>query len=1050
MAKIVSSNWFELPELTEVNRLPAHGAEVPFPTETAAQCRNYACSPWVLSLDGQWEFQLYPSPSAAHQAVGCDTDDSPWRTIDVPSNWTLQDTGDKPIYTNSQMPFENTPPAVPADNPTGVYRKRFTLPEAWSGRRVIVHIGAAESYLEVYLNGEFVGMGKDCRLPSEFELTPFLKPGANLLSCKVARWSDSSYIEDQDQWWMAGIYRSVWLYSTSHVFVQDLWVNGDYDLQSGEGLLALELQLGMDVAAFAQKREADPQLPWGPDPDRAFRIHWHLDDAAGEVVASGEQAISGSYRQNNYRAAVKCAIAGVKPWSCETPALYTLFVSLYDQSGDFLELRSKRVGFRHISIQGGDLLFNGKRVLIKGINRHEHNPRTGKTMSEEEMRQEICLMKQFNFNAVRTSHYPTDHRWYDLCDEYGIYVLDEMNLESHGNYATIAHDYRWQNAFISRARRMVMRDRSHPSIFGWSMGNESGSGNNHRAAIEAVLALDSTRCLHHEGEIKPTWAQRGEVEEECFVWQNNFFDPMYWSPEQLLHYSRNPAAHRPCITSEYCHAMGNSSGSLADYWDLFYREPKLQGGFIWDWRDQGLYSKTANGVEYLAYGGDFGEKLHDGSFCCNGMVAADLRPHPGMYEFRHLTQPVKVTAKNLQSFLFRIENRRYFTGLEDIRGSWSVHCNGRELQQGQLPEFSLAPGESCEFTLPINRQNNDGDEELFVNFSFYLKNSCSWAPAGTLIAHDQIDLTDAFPKTQKSATTPPMTAAAAAAPSCATLAESSGVISLHAGQSEFRIDHRNGNAELFFDGKLVLEKSFECNLFRAPTENDCARWICPIWKWLEAGVDNLQQDSCDIRQTAEQLIIEKSLVGKDLSQKILFTQTVSAVAEDCFKFQQHYEIPESFPELPRVGVRAWSAPGFENVRYFGRGPWENYSDRCRAAEVGLYTSTVDGMYEDSYIVPQENGNRTGVRWMELSSDDLTLAFSSPQHFEFSLSHTPDEELYAAKHQYEVRRHPQTIVHLDWKQRGLGSGSCGPQTLPLYCLNDASYSFEFILQLRRGG
>ena len=644
---------YELPELTELNRLPMHGAEIPFPDQASAMTREYSNSTWYRSLDGKWGFTLYHTPGEVPAEIVSPAwnGENKENRIKVPSNWTLAGYFDKPIYTNSRMPAGfPPPPRTPDENPTGIYRKKFRLPASWKGRRTILHIGGAESYLEVYVNGSFAGMGKDTRLPSEFDITPWVTDGENLLVCKVIRWSDSSFVEDQDQWWMAGIYRSVYLYSTADVLTGDLFVNGDYDVKNGNGILDVSVQCTFIPPRITGGTGYFGNSSTGPREDH--RVEVELFDGKNKSVFKEAHTVSHAFRETNYMAKFRSLLPGVSPWSAEDPALYTLTVSLFDGKGKLIECRCKRTGFRNIRIEGRDLLFNGKRVLIRGVNRHEHSMTGGKTLTMDEMIRDIRMLKQYNFNAVRTSHYPCDHRWYDLCDEYGIYLLDEANLESHGCYATLCRDPRWRNAWISRGERMVLRDRSHVSIFGWSTGNESGNGENHTAQIRAMLALDDTRTIHHEGELKEFWNQPGNLPKGGQKALNNYFNPMYPAHEVLEKYGNDPGSDRPCILSEYSHAMGNSCGALCHYWELFYSLPGLQGGFIWDWIDQGLKTRNAAGKSIIAYGGDFGEAYHDFDFCCNGMIAADRRVHPQMFEFRHLAQYVKITQPDPEKLEF--------------------------------------------------------------------------------------------------------------------------------------------------------------------------------------------------------------------------------------------------------------------------------------------------------------------------------------------------------------------------------------------------------------
>ena len=659
----------------------------------------------------------------------------------------------------------------------------------------------------------------------------------------------------------------------------------------------------------------------------------------------------------------------------------------------------------------------------------------------QDMLEDIRLLKKFNFNAVRTCHYPDSHIWYDLCDEYGIWVLDETDVECHACYPLLCRDPRWKNLFVTRGERMVLRDRSHACIFGWSVGNESGNGENHEAQIRAMRALDGSRIIHHEGEIKPGWRQGGMVFGEGRKEFNELFDPMYIAPDLLKQYGEN-APERPAILCEYAHAMGNSSGSLCDYWKLFYSLPGLQGGFIWDWIDQGLLERR-DGKDMLCYGGDFGEEVHDFDFCCNGMIAADRRLHPAMYEFRHLVQPVKVTLTDGGKMTFILKSMRDFVSLADLRGVWSFEIDGAETQRGELPDLSgVGPQDTLKFALPLEKKGTG--RRGFVNFRFTLKADAPWAEKGTLLAHDQIEVTaflDLAPKAVPVVGTSPV------------LAEKAGTFSLRSGDTRIVVDP-SGRGVLKRRGRTLLDTLFEANLFRAGTDNDgirnqLTRMDKPLGQWLAAGLDALETVS--VRVTARgggepSVFICRTLRGTDPRALCVFRQRITALRDGSFVFAQSFRLPAKFPSMPRIGVIASAAPGFERVRYFGRGPWENYSDRCASAQYGLYETTVKGMYEDSYILPQENGCRTGVTLLELSSHDQCLRLFADTPFSFGVSHFTAQDLMAARHQCELVPRRETFLAVDLARRGLGTGSCGPQTLPQYRLDEKRYAFTFRLQV----
>ncbi len=1007
-------NLYELPEITEINRLPMSGAPV-------AESERFL-------LDGKWDFKLFSKPQDIPEFSAIDFTEK----ITVPSNWTLGGFGDLPHYTNIAMPFDNLQPLPPEKNPAGVYRTAFILPENFTGKRIVLHIGGVESYFELYFNDRFLGMGKDTRLPSEFDISDFVVNGENILYAKVIRYSDSSYIEDQDQWWMAGIYRSCFIYATSHEYFEDIFISGDWNYEKQYGIFDFHCHLGFSPFKYMAPEKKDTGFR-GPEED--FTVKYHLTAADGTLIAEDHGKISHSFRDGGYKFHSNLTLKNVSPWSSETPTLYFCTAELFDRSGNLLDKRIMRTGFRNVRISGNALLINGKRIMIKGVNRHEHDCITGKTLTLENMLADIKLLKQYNFNAVRTCHYPDDERWYDLCDEYGIYVMDEANIEAHANFAVICRDPRWKNAFVSRVERMVMRDRSHVSIIAWSPGNETGHGENHVAALDRLHALDSSRVIFHNGEIFPFWTQEnGSSRVNGDERYNNIFCPMYMSIADLESYDKDPAAVRPGILIEYAHAMGNSSGSLCDYWDLFYRSRKLQGGFIWDWMDQGILQYDEKGRPFYAFGGDFGESIHDVDFCCNGMLAPDRSLHPGMYEFRHLVQEIKV--RHTGNFSFELTNCRDFTTLENFEGIWNAEVNGSGVVSGKLPDFSaLLPGEKLTFDLPLENITRKDNEEVFVNFTFSAKCDLPAIPAGTLLAHDQSDITSLIPVKK-------VPAAGIALP--CSVKEAQGKIILGAGGTSLEVDIADGSVQLVRNGVLLAEKFLEANIFRAPTDNDGIKgrggqmWK-PIWHWRKAELDKMST-----RLTGH-LVTDN---GINLSEELCFAggviqfcQSFTAQSDGSFKVTMHYTIPEDFPTLPRVGVSA-TLFGFDEFRYFGRGPFENYIDRKRAAMVGLYHSSATETSRFNYVVPQEHGNRTDTRFVTICGKESSITLTGEPYFEFGLTGFTAQELYAAMHPVELPEHDEVFLTVDLQQRGIGTGSCGPQTLEEYQLNAKEYDFAF--------
>jgi len=1044
----VSLNLWEMPEITNLNRLPAHSGLIPFPNPKVAMDHTPQESPFFMNLDGDWKFQLYPKPQVVDSAVlEVDYDDSDWGSLPVPANWTMHDVGDDPIYTNVQMPFENNPPLVPEDNPTGVYRLTFSLPSDWSGRRTVIHFGGVESYYEVYVNGNLAGMAKDTRLPSEFEITDLLQDGDNHLAVKVLRWSDSSYIEDQDHWWMAGIYRSVYLYSTDDVFIQDIFAKTDLDLSSKAGLFELDVDINFAVEHIKQL----PGKAYGPATD--YRITAELIDADGNFIWEGANRINHSYRKSEYTTQFTATLPGVRPWSAESPYLYDLIVGLEDNLGEKIEARKVRVGFRNVQIKDRELLLNGQPVLIKGVNRHDHDDTTGKTVSRETMIKDILLLKQFNFNAVRTSHYPNDSLWYDLCDEYGLYVIDEANIEAHHNYATICRDPRWENAFLERGMRMVRRDKNHACIFAWSLGNETGHGENHIKMTDAIRDYDPTRIIHHEGEVKEYWSQHPNPEigdhwdaggfafSGGTNYANDIVNPMYAPIDAVIQFALDSTDPRPLILCEYSHAMGNSNGSLKEYWEAFETYHGLQGGFIWDWVDQGLKKVDEDGNEYWAYGGDFGEDIHDFDFCCNGLIAPDRTPHPAMYEFKKLAQPVAVEAISLADMRFRILNKQYFTDMQWLDLAWEIQVEGETVAEGVIDEMIIAPQSSGD--IQINA-DIDGDGETFINFYFRAKVVTPWCEVGHIVGWEQLQLTHASERPLTTADRLPLN-------------NLEGTDDIVLEVNDLKLEVSNGSiTALHWKDQPILVDGPDMNIWRAPTDNDGIRNRPtqegkPMTEWLKIGLNDLQLKDQSVQLEEDEdgvtLLIDKTYTPKLSDSTVQFQQRWSFHADGVIVVDNMIDADTTLPTLPRIGINFQTAEGFEQVEWYGRGPQENYIDRNAGTKIGRYAGSVDEQYFP-YILPQENGNKTDVRWFSLSNGEHTVTVTAEDTLEFSVSHYTADDLFTSYHTNELidKKRPETIVTLDHKQRGLGTGSCGPATLAKYCVEPGTYRFRYAIKV----
>jgi beta-galactosidase len=1026
---------FEQPEATGLRRLPARSPLAPYPDAAAA--RHGGVSPWSVSLDGRWRFSGVGSPGEAPADFAePGFDDAGWRTIDVPGSWTLQGF-DRPHYTNVVMPFAAEPPAVPEGNPTGLYRTRFTLPDAFAGRRVVLEFGAAESALYAYVNGRAVGLSKGSRLPAAFDVTDAVRPGENVVAALVVRWSDASWIEDQDQWWHAGLTRGVTLTATDEGFLQDVSVVATLDDDLATGVLRARAEVGFRGA---------PQAGW--------RVAFRLETLAGRALHRAplggtvprfehghplREFVSAMQFTGPFVAA-DLRVPRVAPWSSESPALYRLVVELRDAEGRVREATAQRVGFRRVEVAGGELRINGKAVLIRGMNRHEHDPRTGRTLDLDSIRRDLVLMKRHHVNAIRTAHYPNDPRFYDLCDELGLYVVDETDLESHARQKSLCHDPRYAAAILDRGMRMVQRDKNHACIVLWSLGNEAGYGAAHDALAAWIRRTDPSRPIQYEGALMDAWhAHEGRVaagERSGGAVDAPVTDvicPMYASIAALAAWSKEAAGKKPLILCEYSHAMGNSNGSLADYWEAIERHRGLQGGFVWEWCDHGIAVDGADGRERFAYGGDFGDEPNDANFCCDGIVGPDRTPHAALLEHKHLGRPVRVRAVDLRRGVIEIASRLDFSDLRGVRARFEVSVDGRARQRGRVPLPKLGPGERRAVRLPLRRVDLAPGEEAHLTVRFETARATAWAPTGFELAREQLPLPARAPRVRARARR------AAAPPVARALDETTGRL-----------------ASLAVAGVPILAAPPRLSLWRAPTDNDgvkqgpTAAVLGVRRRWLAWGLDRLKDELevcfvVDLPSGARELRAERRWIGADAAQPIRERERVRLLPSGDVLFEHAVDVPARYDDLPRIGVELALAPGFEDVEWLGLGPHECYRDRRASTVVGRFSSSVDALFEP-YVVPQENGNRCDVRWVALrGADGPGVLFVPPKGGEFSASHFTADDLYAARSRLDLVRRPETIVHLDLRNRGLGTASCGPDTLPRYRIGAGAHRFAWRLR-----
>ena len=1033
---LLANDW-ENPQVVSINKRPGHTQTVPANSAEDAVGGRSKESPYFQLMNGAWQFQYLPYPFAAPQVFGDDDlDQLEWDSITIPGNWTLQGY-DKPIYTNVKMPIPLDPPHVPQDdNPTGLYRTTFTIPDEWNGRRIFINFDGVESAFYLWVNKEFAGYSQDSRLPAEFDLTDIVSVGENQLTAVVIRWSDGSYLEDQDHWWMAGIYRDVYLYATPQVHIINYAVHTLLD----EEYQNATLEVHVDLEAFK-----------GHKPD-GYQVAMQLYDAQGQAVFKAP-VFRTLHRDSREPASMVLSqhVAGPHKWTAETPYLYTLLLALKDAAGNDVEHLSTKIGFRQVEIKGGRLLLNGRPLLIKGVNRHEHDDRTGKTISEASMIADIRLMKQFNINAVRNSHYPNHPRWYELCDEYGLYLIDEANIEAHALERTLCRDPQWANAFLQRGMRMVQRAKNHPSIILWSLGNESGYGPNHDALAGWIRGADPTRPLHYEGAISHRDGRAWDEGQRA----TDIVCPMYPHVHEIEEYGRNPTSERPLIMCEYAHAMGNGPGALYEYWQAIRAYDALQGGFIWDWVDQGLQKTDENGVRYWAYGGDFGDQAgvpsdNDANFCINGLIWPDRTPHPSLYEVKSVYQPVQVVRAVHEAPLpiqVSVSNEYAFSNLEVLTAHWELAADGRILQEGTLPRLDIPPGESGTAIVPVDTPDLEPGTETFLTLRFSLDEETSWCEAGHEIAAAQFPLH--FPA-------PAGEPAELSTLQALALEETAAAATINGGEHTWQLVFDKTRGQIVSwqqNGVELIAAGPALNLWRAPTDNDMAHVAVRLDderyqlldEWLRAGLHNLQHvvDEVTIEQPNPQRIDIR--VRARAGAAVKFEQKLTLFGSGELLLQTKLRADPGLPPLPRVGLTMMLPAGFGDLSWYGRGPYENYRDRNSGALVGLYHSTVSDLYVP-YIVPQEHGNRTDVRWVAVAAENGTglLATGMPL-METSAGHYTAHDLYEAAHTNELAPRAETILNLDHRQMGLGSASCGPATLPDYLIPPGMYRFSVRLR-----
>ncbi|MER5900756.1 glycoside hydrolase family 2 TIM barrel-domain containing protein [Streptomyces mirabilis] len=961
---------WEAPEVTSWGRLPMNAVD-----------RRAG----ALSLDGSWRFQLLPTPTSAPGLA--------WSSLQVPGSWTTQDTDDLPQYTNFRMPWGEFPPASPDANPTGVYEREVDVPAEWAGRRIVLQVGAAESVLLVHVDGRPVGVSKDSHLAAEFDLSDVVRPGERaLLRLTVVKWSDASHLEDQDQWWHAGITRSVLLYATDPLRLADVTVRTRCD-----GGLRVDCQV----------RDAGGALPEG------WYVTGELDGQLLTQDAEYERFKEEDGRVSDFlgEARLTTVVAGVRAWTAETPELYDLTVRLHRADGSVADTSHHRVGFREVEIRGRDLLLNGERVYIRGVNRHDFHPLTGRTVSHDDMRADLVTLKRFGFNAIRAAHYPNDPTLLDLADELGFYVVDEANIEAHDHAHEIADDPRYLGAFVDRVSRMVLRDKNHPSVIIWSLGNESDYGANHDAAAGWLRRHDPSRPLQYEGAAKLGWADPKVA--------SDIACPMYAPLEDCVAHALSGEQTKPLIQCEYSHAMGNSNGTLADHWAAIESTPGLQGGFIWEFWDHGILQRVNdgrpagrggaglydNGVaapgHRWAYGGDFGETVHDGAFVADGVVFPDRTPKPVMYEHREIAAPVRLAHVGGE---LRLTNHQHFRGLEWLTAEWELSLaeGGTLTAAAELPD--VRAGESVAVPMPFTLPEDGG--EAWLTLRVTTADVEAWAPRGTEVCAPQVRLRAATP-----------------------------VGSVATEDSPVEVDE---------DGLLVhplLTAAPVLSLWRTPTDNDELGGMAVRWRaW---GLDALERKLVDVRREdgSVTVVAEYATPAGAVRHEQVFTHVEGGV-----RIEETVQLPAALDDVPRVGSVYETVAGLDVLEWYGQGPWESYPDRSTGAPVGHHSLPVDELFTP-YLRPQESGGRHGVRRFTLSAPDATgLAVALDEPRQVTVTRYRAADLAAATHHDELVPRPGCVVHLDAAHRGVGTASCGPDASADHLVPAGTHRWSWTLRV----
>ena len=980
----------------------------------------------IVSLSGTWKFQWSPAPSRRpSDFFKLDYDASGWDDMEVPANWQFHGY-DAPVYTNVTYPFENNPPYIQSHfNPVGSYRKEFELPKDWAEKPVFIHFAGVSSAFYVWINGSKVGFSQGSRMPAEFEITPYVHAGANVVAVEVYRWSAGSYLEDQDMWRLSGIFRDVFVYSLPPVAIWDFSVTCELDDHYQDALV--------HIGAYIRNMSGTASEQWSLEAaiiDPKAEGPGSSGERGRLVASASAQAISVPRGQSE-QVRVEMNVENPRKWTAETPELYVVELGLRDESGKVVDSARCNFGFRKVEIRDAQLLVNGIPIKLKGVNRHEFHTDYGQAVPVDVMLEDVRIMKQHNINAVRTAHYPNDTRWLDICDLYGLWVIDEADIESHGVAwwdpdVTLAERPQWRHAHLDRVQRMVGRDRNHPSVIMWSLGNEAGAGSNFEAASEWVHEHDPSRPVHYEG-----------------AWNAEYVDiesRMYMPISFLTEYAaRGP--QKPLILCEYAHAMGNSIGNLQDYWDVIDAYPCLAGAFIWEWADHGIRRLDDEGREYWAYGGDFGDQPNDGNFCCDGIVLPDRTPEPEIFEVKKVYQQIAVEPVDLASGKVRVRNKHAFADLGFVRAVWRLSCDGRTVDSGELAIPTVEAGLAAVVDVPYRVPQVEPGAEYWLTVEFSLAGDHRWADAGHVVAWDQFKI--------------PAAPAAPIIPGRRKSFYEMPKVFIDERESSFVVRGRNFGISLCketgvissfsADGVQLMASPLAPNFWRVPIDNDIGNGMperCGVWR--HAGRDRTVTALGweRLADSAVAIYVEGLISAGDSHYSTVYIAhgTGDVVVRNTLA------LDECMPEVPRIGMKMEMSPDFRDVVWYGRGPHENYWDRKTGAPVGLYRLPVAKLGHP-YARPQETGNRCDVRWAAFRrADGVGLAIIGMPTFDMSAWDCAMGELEMARHVHELRRGQVITVNIDYKQMGVGGDdSWGARPHPEYTLYPKAYTYSFRLR-----